>query len=109
MVGIGDGFLFLTSVAISPLYFTTDEAIAKGIVSLGSSISGVIYPVIFRELQPWIGFGWTTRAIAFIALATSSTYLDENKTRSVFPRCGQILLDWPSQVAGILVGPRSSL
>ncbi len=31
---------------------------------------GVIYPIVFRELQPRIGFGWATRVIAFIMLAT---------------------------------------
>lgn len=31
---------------------------------------GVIYPIVFRSLQPSIGFGWTTRVIAFIALGT---------------------------------------
>lgn len=81
MIGIGDGCLFLTSVAIVPQYFTTRKAIATGIASLGSSIGGVIYPVIFRQLQPSIGFGWTTRVMAFIALATSTTYLAGMRTR----------------------------
>ena len=74
-IGIGDGCLFLTSVAIVPQYFTTRKAIATGIASLGSSIGGVIYPVIFRQLQPSIGFGWATRVMAFIALTTSITYI----------------------------------
>ena len=30
---------------------------------------GIVYPVVFRQLQPRIGFGWATRAIAFIQLA----------------------------------------
>ena len=32
MIGIGDGCLFLTSVAIVPQYFTTRQAIPQGIV-----------------------------------------------------------------------------
>ena len=31
---------------------------------------GVIYPIIFRQLQPRIGFGWATRVIAFTILIT---------------------------------------
>lgn len=31
---------------------------------------GIIYPIIFTHLQPNIGFGWATRIIAFIILAT---------------------------------------
>jgi hypothetical protein len=34
-------------------------------------IGGVIYPIIFQQLQPSIGFGWATRVIAFVMLATS--------------------------------------
>ena len=37
-IGIGDGCLFLPSVAIVPQYFTTRQAIATGVASLGSSI-----------------------------------------------------------------------
>lgn len=33
---------------------------------------GVIYPIIFHNLEPKIGFGWTTRALGFIFLATLS-------------------------------------
>lgn len=32
---------------------------------------GVIYPIVFRQLQPATGFPWATRIIAFIMLATS--------------------------------------
>lgn len=32
------------------------------------TIGGIIYPVIFTQLQPSIGFGWATRVIAFIQL-----------------------------------------
>ncbi|KAF6240567.1 hypothetical protein HO173_001237 [Letharia columbiana] len=69
-VGIGFGCLFLPSVAIVSQYFTTKKAIAFGIVSTGGSIGGVLYPIIFRQLQPQIGFGWTVRTIAFIILVT---------------------------------------
>ena len=38
---------------------------ADGIIS-----GGIIYPTIFHELQPKIGFGWATRVIGLIALVT---------------------------------------
>lgn len=34
------------------------------------SSGGVLYPIIFRRLQPQIGFGWTVRTTAFIILIT---------------------------------------
>lgn len=33
-------------------------------------IGGVVYPIVFHHLLPKIGFGRTTRVIAFIMLAT---------------------------------------
>ncbi len=92
MVGIGDGCLFLTSVAIVPQYFTTRKSTATGVASMGSGIGGVIYPVIFRQLQPSIGFAWATRVIGFLALATSSVYLAGMKTR-IPPRAKRRLLN----------------
>lgn len=41
-----------------------------GIAASGSSLGGVIYPIVFYRLQPSIGFAWATRVIGFIMLAT---------------------------------------
>jgi MFS family permease len=70
-VGIGSGCLFLPAIAIIPSYFTTKRAFATGIAASGSSLGGIIYPIIFYHLQPRIGFGWSTRVLGFIMLATS--------------------------------------
>jgi MFS family permease len=71
-VGLGSGAFFLTAVAICPTYFTTRKSLAIGIAAAGSSIGGVMYPILFYKLQPQIGFGWAVRTIALIALATSA-------------------------------------
>ena len=70
VVGLGTGCLFVPGVAILPTYFSTRKALAQGLASTGSSLGGVIYPVIFRQLQPRAGFGWAARAVGFVALAT---------------------------------------
>lgn len=69
-IGIGAGALFIVSVAVLPGYFAKQRALAIGVAASGSSLGGVIYPIIFHRLQPRIGFGWATRVIGFIALAT---------------------------------------
>lgn len=69
-VGLGSGCLFLPAIGIVPSYFTTKKAVAMGIAASGSSLGGVIYPIVFHRLQPIVGFGWATRIVAFIALAT---------------------------------------
>ena len=67
-IGIGCGCLFVPGVAILSTYFSTKIATAMGIAASGSSLGGVIYPIIFHRLQPTIGFPWATRVIGFIAL-----------------------------------------
>jgi MFS family permease len=69
-VGIGGGCLYLPSVDIVTTYFTTKRAFATGITAAGGSVGSVVYPILFRRLQPTIGFGWATRIIVFIALST---------------------------------------
>lgn len=69
-VGLGNGCLYIPSVAILPQYFTTKKALATGLAASGSSLGGVIYPIVFRQLQPKVGFGWATRTLGFISLAT---------------------------------------
>ena len=68
--GIGNGALFVPSIAILPQYFTTKKALANGLAASGSSLGGVIYPIVFHRLIGRIGFGWTTRVMGFISLAT---------------------------------------
>lgn len=70
VVGLGCGFLFVPSIAIIPYYFSTRKALAQGIAACGSSLGGIIYPILFQNLQTRIGFPWATRVMAFIILAT---------------------------------------
>jgi predicted MFS family arabinose efflux permease len=69
-IGIGTGALFVPSVAILSTYFSTKIGMAIGIAAAGSSFGGVIYPIVFHNLLPKIGFAWTTRVLGFIILAT---------------------------------------
>jgi MFS family permease len=69
-IGIGNGLIFVPSVAILPSYFTTRKALANGLAASGSSFGGVIYPIVFRQLQQQVGFAWATRTLGFISLAT---------------------------------------
>lgn len=72
MMGAGNGCLFLCCVTIVGQYFTTRKTIATGIAAAGGSLAGIVYPILFNQIWPSIGFGWATRSIAFIMLATSA-------------------------------------
>ncbi|KAF9884055.1 hypothetical protein FE257_002341 [Aspergillus nanangensis] len=67
-VGLGSGLLGLTSVAIIPLYFSKKRMIATGIAATGSSLAGIIYPIMLRRLFVQIGFPWAVRALTLLML-----------------------------------------
>lgn len=69
-IGLGNGFLFVPSVAILPQYFSSKKALANGFAAAGSSLGGVIYPIVFRRLEQDIGFGWATRVMGFLSFVT---------------------------------------
>jgi MFS family permease len=69
-IGIGAGCLYVPCVSILPTYFSTRIGLAVGVAVSGSSLGGVIYPVILYRLVDHIGFGWSVRVVGFIALAT---------------------------------------
>ncbi|KAH8433192.1 uncharacterized protein LDX57_010825 [Aspergillus melleus] len=67
-VGIGGGLIFVPSIAILSTYFTTRLPLVVGIAAAGSSIGGVIYPILIHRLLNMVGFGWATRVAGFVAL-----------------------------------------
>lgn len=69
--GLMSGLLFiLTITAVSP-YFSTRRPIAIGLGAAGSSIGGTVYSCMARRLITTVGFGWSTRIIAFVELGTT--------------------------------------
>lgn len=69
-IGLASGCLFVPSVAILPQYFKRRRGLANGLAASGSSIGGVIYPIMFNQLQNKVGFPWATRAVGFMAFGT---------------------------------------
>jgi MFS family permease len=91
-IGLGNGCLFVPSVAILPQYFSTRKALANGIAASGSSLGGVIYPIVFRQLYPRIGFPWATRVLGFISLFTGLISVAVMKVR-IMPKQKRALLE----------------
>ncbi|KAI0476351.1 putative MFS monocarboxylate transporter [Xylariaceae sp. FL0804] len=67
-VGLGAGILFTPSVAAAAacLPHPATRAKAMGLMACGSSIGGIVYPIMFRFLVPKTGFPWAVRAIGFV-------------------------------------------
>ncbi|KAF2658528.1 putative monocarboxylate transporter [Lophiostoma macrostomum CBS 122681] len=70
-MGIGFGCLYLPAPALVSMHFQRNQALAMGISSSGSGIGAVIFPLVFTQLEPRIGFAWATRVLGFILLALS--------------------------------------
>ncbi|GKZ80356.1 hypothetical protein AnigIFM56816_004576 [Aspergillus niger] len=67
-VGIGGGITYIPAMVVISSHFTTKRPIAIGCASIGSSVGSVIFPILFRQVQPIINFAWSVRCIAFINL-----------------------------------------
>ncbi|KAI0888383.1 major facilitator superfamily domain-containing protein [Annulohypoxylon maeteangense] len=65
-LGLGCGALYVPAQATIQTYFTTRASLANGIAMAGSSFGGIIYPIIFRQLEQSIGFPWACRTLALI-------------------------------------------
>lgn len=83
VVGLGSGCMFIPCVAVLPQYFTTKRILATGIAASGSSLGGVLYPIIFHRLEPRLGFGWATRVIGFIMFGTQLWVLSVMRLRAL--------------------------
>ncbi|RAO72525.1 uncharacterized protein BHQ10_008537 [Talaromyces amestolkiae] len=70
LLGIGNTLLVCPAVALVGLSFKKQVALALGVTIAGSSLGGVIWPVVVHALleKPNIGFGWTLRITGFIMI-----------------------------------------
>ncbi|KAK0112806.1 hypothetical protein ONS95_014536 [Cadophora gregata] len=66
--GIGTSFLFYPTIAAAGTWFKRHRALAFGIMVSGSSMGGVILPIMVQELIGEVGFGWAMRITAFLIL-----------------------------------------
>ncbi|KAF2153237.1 MFS general substrate transporter [Myriangium duriaei CBS 260.36] len=94
-VGLGAGCLYVPGVAILSTYFKRNIGAATGLAAAGSSMGGVIYPIVLYNLIPKIGFGWATRVIAFISLSTLIVSNTVMRPR-VIPSGKRKIVDLPS-------------
>lgn len=92
--GLGLCALFLPAVAVVAHWFKRRRALALGIGAAGSSVGGVLYPIILNRLIPMIGFGWAVRVCAFIMLLTQVVAIVYLKPRlPARPLRGQTFFD----------------
>jgi predicted MFS family arabinose efflux permease len=60
--------IFYPSMSAVGTWFKKNRALAYGIMVSGSSLGGVIFPIMIQRLVPQTSFGWSMRAAAFLIL-----------------------------------------
>ncbi|KAJ9400557.1 hypothetical protein DTO282F9_2442 [Paecilomyces variotii] len=68
--GVGMGLVFHSGIVLITTYFTTRLGTATAIAASGSSVGGIVFPLLASHTLPHLGFGWTMRIIAFVNLFT---------------------------------------
>ncbi|KAK0654184.1 putative monocarboxylate transporter [Cercophora samala] len=66
---IGASMVFFPAFACVSTWFLKRRGAAMGLVVCGSSVGGVIFPVMLINLIPKVGFPWAIRICAFLVLA----------------------------------------
>lgn len=83
------------TVSLISTYFVKRRSLALAFVLAGSSVGGVVFPVLFQQLLPPLGFSWTVRVMGFIVLALYAIVLALARTR-INPRASAPFLDLQS-------------
>ncbi|KIA75855.1 hypothetical protein HK57_00382 [Aspergillus ustus] len=66
---IGVSMIFQPSINSAAGWFTQNRGAAFGILFTGSSIGGIVLPILVTHLIRTTGFGWAMRTCAFLMLA----------------------------------------
>ncbi|KAK7705989.1 hypothetical protein SLS57_009906 [Botryosphaeria dothidea] len=65
---MGASAIFYPAMSTNATWFFRRRALAFGLMAAGSSIGGVIFPIMVTHLIPEVGFAWTMRICAFLIL-----------------------------------------
>lgn len=66
---IGSSMIFYPAMAAVGTWFHKNRALALGVMASGSSLGGVLFPIMIKKLVAEVGFAWSMRIAAFFILA----------------------------------------
>jgi hypothetical protein len=69
---IDASMVFYSAFSATISWFFEKRAMAVGIAAAGSSLEGVIFPIMVSRLMVEVGFGWAMRICAFLILGLLS-------------------------------------
>ncbi|EEB89865.1 hypothetical protein MPER_11994 [Moniliophthora perniciosa FA553] len=68
LTGIACGCVFGPTVGVIGHWFKRRRGLAMGLMAVGSSIGGTVFPIATRQLIGKVGFPWTMRILGFVLL-----------------------------------------
>ncbi|KIO04205.1 hypothetical protein M404DRAFT_1000711 [Pisolithus tinctorius Marx 270] len=66
--GLFSGIIYIPALSVVSHWFSKNKGRALGIVSIGSSLGGVLFPIAGQNLIPLVGFKWTIRTFGLMML-----------------------------------------
>lgn len=87
LVGLGQGFVYIPSIAILSQWFTKKRSLANGISAAGSGIGGLIFSFAGSALISNISLAWSLRITAVItaSMNVAATLLIRNRNEVIRP------------------------
>ncbi|KAH9218330.1 major facilitator superfamily domain-containing protein, partial [Leptodontidium sp. 2 PMI_412] len=79
---IGVAFLYTPALACISTWFSKKRGAAMGIMVTGSSVGGVVFPIMISRMIKSSGYPWTMRAGAFIILGLQIIAIFTVRTRT---------------------------
>jgi MFS family permease len=91
--GASAGLIYSPAASIIGHYFNKKRPMVMGIITSGSALAGILFPIIINQLlnHTTLGFGWTQRIVGFIILPFALIAC-VNVKAGVPPRVGTYLL-----------------
>ncbi|KAM7194138.1 Major facilitator superfamily domain containing protein [Naviculisporaceae sp. PSN 640] len=66
---LGMSALYVPATALIATWFDKKRGLAYGVATSGSSLGGVIFPIMISRLIPRVGFPWAMRCTGFLSMA----------------------------------------
>lgn len=63
---VGVAVCFLSAISAVTGFFDQRRGLAFGVLSTGSSLGGVVFPIMLSRLIKQVGYGWAMRSCAFM-------------------------------------------
>jgi MFS family permease len=89
LLGFGFSLISIPATSVSPLYFQRNRGLAQGVIISGSSLGGVIWPIVLDQLlkRDEISFGWSMRIVGFIQMPLLAlVFVGVRRPRTVNPQ-----------------------